>query len=116
MAGRDLQSRDQGLHLASTMTESSVESFLKGVRSQVEISKVKEEEEEEGAEKEKEGVEEDIQGVAEEEANEMVMPEEDMVTLKEESIGDVTTVKDNDQGAGDANQGGLGGEGEGEQE
>ena len=63
MAGRDLQSRDQGLHLASTMTESSVESFLKGVRSQVEISKVKEEE---GAEKEKEGVEEDIQGVAEE--------------------------------------------------
>ena len=104
------------------MTESSVESFLKGVRSQVEISKVKEEEEEgaekeeeEGAEKEKEGVEEDIQGVAEE-ANEMVMPEEDMVTLKKESIGDVATVKDIDQGAGDANQGGLGGEGEGEQE
>ena len=113
MLGRDLQSRDQGLHLASTMTESSVESFLKGVRSQVEISKVKEEE---GAEKEKEGVEEDIQGVAEEEANEMVMPEEDMVTLKKESIGDVATVKDIDQGAGDANQGGLGGEGEGEQE
>ena len=115
MVGRDLQSRDQGLHLASTMTESSVESFLKGVRSQVEISKVKEEEEE-GAEKEKEGVEEDIQGVAEEEANEMVMPEEDMVTLKKESIGDVATVKDIDQGAGDANQGGLGGEGEGEHE
>ena len=91
-----------------------MESFLKGVRSQVEISKVKEEEEE-GAEKEKEGVEENIQGVAEE-ANEMVMPEEDMVTLKEESIGDVATVKDIDQGAGDANQGGLGGEGEGEQE
>ena len=113
MLGRDLQSRDQGLHLASTMTESSVESFLKGVRSQVEISKVKEEE---GAEKEKEGVEEDIQGVAEEEANEMVMPEEDMVTLKKESIGDVATVKDIDQGAGDANQGGLDGEGEGEQE
>ena len=114
MAGRDLQSRDQGLHLASTMTESSVESFLKGVRSQVEISKVKEEEEER-AEKEKEGVEEDIQGVAEE-ANEIVVPEEDMVTLKEESIGDVATVKDIDQGAGDANQGGLGGEGEGEHE
>ena len=114
MVGRDLQSRDQGLHLASTMTESSVESFLKGVRSQVEISKVKEEE---GAEKEKEkeGVEEDIQGVAEE-ANGMVVPEEDMVTLKKGSIGDVATVKDIDQGAGDANQGGLGGEGEGEQE
>ena len=112
MVGRDLQSRDQGLHLASTMTESSVESFLKGVRSQVEISKVKEEE---GAEKEKEGVEEDIQGVAEE-ANGMVVPEEDMVTLKKGSIGDVATVKDIDQGAGDANQGGLGGEGEGEHE
>ena len=112
MLGRDLQSRDQGLHLASTMTESSVESFLKGVRSQVEISKVKEEE---GAEKEKEGVEEDIQGVAEE-ANGMVVPEEDMVTLKKGSIGDVATVKDIDQGAGDANQGGLGGEGEGEHE
>ena len=112
MAGRDLQSRDQGLHLASTMTESSVESFLKGVRSQVEISKVKKEE---GTEKEKEGVEEDIQGVAEE-ANGMVVPEEDMVTLKKGSIGDVATVKDIDQGAGDANQGGLGGEGEGEQE
>ena len=112
MVGRDLQSRDQGLHLASTMTESSVESFLKGVRSQVEISKVKEEE---GAEKEKEGVEENIQGVAEE-ANGMVVPEEDMVTLKKGSIGDVATVKDIDQGAGDANQGGLGGEGGGEQE
>ena len=60
------------------MASTSVESFLKGVRSQVEISKVKEEEEE-GAEKEKEGVEEDIQGVAEE-ANEMVVPEEDMVS------------------------------------
>ena len=83
-----------------------MESFLKGVRSQVEISKVKEEEEEK--------VEEDIHGVAEE-ANEVV-PKKDMVTLKKESVGDVATVKDIDQDAGDANQGGLGGEGGGEQE
>ena len=89
-----------------------MESFLKGVRSQVEISKVKEEVEEEGAEKEK--VEEDIHGVAEE-ANEVV-PKKDMVTLKKESVGDVVTVKDIDQGAGDANQGGLCGEDGGEQE
>ena len=67
---------------------------------------------EEGAEKEK--VEEDIHGVAEE-ANEVV-PKKDMVTLKKESVGDVATVKDIDQDAGDANQGGLGGEGGGEQE
>ena len=78
-----------------------MESFLKGVRSQVEISKVKEEEEEK--------VEEDIHGVAEE-ANEVV-PKKDMVTLKKESIGDVATVKDNDQDAGDVNQGELGGDG-----
>ena len=101
------------------MASTSVLSFLKGVRSQVEISKVKEEEEEgaekekveEGAEKEK--VEEDIHGVAEE-ANEVV-PKEDMVTLKKESVGDVATVKDIDQDAGDANHGGLCGEGGGEQ-
>ena len=83
-----------------------MESFLKGVRSQVEISKVKEEEEE-GVEKEK--VEEDIHGVAQE-ANEVV-PKKDMVTLKKESVGDVATVKDNDQDAGDVNQGELGGDG-----
>ena len=68
----------------------------------MEISKVKEEEEE------------DIHGVAEE-ANEVV-PNKDMVTLKKESVGDAATVKDIDQDAGDANQGGLGGEGGGEQE
>ena len=78
-----------------------MESFLKGVRSQVEISKVKEEEEEK--------VEEDIHGVAQE-ANEVV-PKKDMVTLKKESVGDVATVKDNDQDAGDVNQGELGGDG-----
>ena len=59
-------------------------------------------------------MEEDIQGVVEE-ANEVV-PKEDMVTLKKESIGDMATVRDIDQDAGNANQGELGGDGVGEPE
>jgi len=98
---RDLQNPNQDLPAASTLTESSVESFLKEVRSQVETSKVKEE----GAEKEKEEVEEDIKGLVEE-GNEVV-PKEDMGALKNESKGDSASVKDVSEDVRDANQGGL---------
>ena len=85
-----------------------MESFLKGVRSQVDTSKVKEEE----AEKEKDMVEKDNKGVVEE-GNEVVLKEDMVVTLMKESIGDVATVMDIGEGERDENQGGVGG---GEQE
>ena len=85
-----------------------MESFLKGVRSQVDTSKVKEEE----AEKEKDMVEKDNKGVVEE-GNEVVLKEDMVVTLMKESIGDVATVMDFGEGERDENHGGVGG---GEQE
>ena len=74
--------------MASTMTESSVDSFLKGVRSQIEVSKVKEEqmEKEEGEVEEEEG---EIKGVAEE-AKEVVIKLNFRQMVKE--LEDVTTL------------------------
>ena len=92
--------------MASTVSESSVDSFLKGVRSLVETSKVGEEEE---VEKKQVDV---LMGVMKE-AKEMLPKEvvpkevkEDMVTLKKESIDDVHTEKYSDQDLRDANGGG----------
>ena len=114
---RDLLSEDQDL--PSTLSGSSVDSFLKGVRSQVEMSKV-EKEVEDGKKK----VEEDIKEVGKSDKelekgnNEVetdmkevdggrkevvkeVLPSkelnEDTVRVKMESMGGVATVKEGDQ-------------------
>ena len=86
-----------------------MDSFLKGVRSLVETSKVGEEEE---VEKKQVDV---LMGVMKE-AKEMLPKEvvpkevkEDMVTLKKESIDDVPTEKNSDQDPSDANRGPPGG-------
>ena len=90
--------------MASTVSESSVDSFLKGVRSLVETSKVGKEEE---VEKKHVDV---LMGVMKKEIpfKEVVPKEvkEDMVTLKKESIDDVPTEKYSDQDPRDANGGG----------
>ena len=90
--------------MASTVSESSVDSFLKGVRSLVETSKV-------GKEEEVENKHVDVlMGVMKKEipSKEVVPKEvkEDMVTLKKESIDDVHTEKYSDQEPRDANGGG----------
>jgi len=114
---RDLLSEDQDL--PSTLSESSVDSFLKGVRSQVEMSKVEKE-----VENGKKEVEEDIKEVGKSDKelekgnNEVetdikevdggrkevvkeVLPSkelnEDTVRVKMESMGGVATVKGGDQ-------------------
>ena len=107
---RDLLSEDQDL--PSTLSESSVDSFLKGVRSQVEMSKVEKEVEEDikevgksdkELEKGKNEVETDIKEVdgGRKEVVKEVLPSkelnEDTVRVKMESMGGVATVKEGDQ-------------------